>query len=81
MIDFDPSVFIEYVTDKKDPDYEKGFRAYVFYGFQRSTAFELDQDNMYAIRPGTKVHDYFIPASERYGVVRDPAGTEYPALY
>lgn len=81
MIDFDPSVFIEYVNDKKDPDYETGFRAYVYYGFQRSTAFELDQKNMYAIRPGTKVHDYFIPASERYGVVRDPAGTKYPALY
>jgi hypothetical protein len=81
MIDFDPSVFIEYVTDKKDPDYDKGFRAYVFYGFQRSTAFELDQNNMYAIRPGTKVHDYFIPASSRYGEVRDPKGTEYPALY
>ena len=81
MIDFDPSVFIEYVTDKKDPDYDKGFRAYVFYGFQRSTAFELDQNNMYAIRPGSKVHDYFIPASSRYGEVRDPKGTEYPALY
>lgn len=81
MIDFDPSVFVEYVTDKKDPDYDKGFRAYVFYGFQRSTAFELDQSNMYAIRPGTKVHDYFIPASSRYGEVRDPKGTEYPALY
>lgn len=81
MIDFDPSVFIEYVTDKKDPDYDKGFRAYVFYGFQHSTAFELDQNNMYAIRPGTKVHDYFIPASSRYGEVRDPKGTEYPALY
>lgn len=81
IIDFDPSVFIEYVNDKKDPDYDKGFRAYVFYGFQHSTAFELDQNTMYSMRPGTKLHDYFIPASERYGVVRDPEGTEYPALY
>ena len=81
MIDFDPSVFVEHITDKHDSDYDKGFRAYVFYGFQRSTAFELDQDNMYAIRPGTKVHDYFIPASNRYGEVRDPEGTTYPALY
>ena len=81
MIDFDPSVFIENITNKKDPDYDKGFRAYVFYGFQHSTAFELDQNNMYALRPGTKVHDYFIPASSRYGEVRDPKGTEYPALY
>lgn len=81
IIDFDPSVFVEYVTDKRDPDYEKGFRAYVFYGFQRSTAFELDQDNMYAMRSGTQIHDYFIPASSRYGEVRDPEGMTYPALY
>ncbi len=81
LIDFDPSVFIENITDKKDPDYDKGFRAYVFYGFQHSTACELDQDNMYAMRPGTQIHDYFIPASARYGVVRDPEGTQYPALY
>ena len=37
LIDFDPSVFIEKITDKKDKDYDKGFRAYVFYGFQHST--------------------------------------------
>lgn len=81
IIDFDPSVFIENITNKKDKDYDKGFRAYVFYGFRHSTAFELDQNNMYAVRPGTEIHDYFIPASERYGVVRDPEGTSYPALY
>ena len=81
IIDFDPSVFVENITNKKDPDYARGFRAYVFYGFRHSTAFELDQDNMYAVRPGTEIHDYFIPASERYGVIRDPQGTQYPALY
>ena len=81
LIDFDPSVFVENITNKKDPDYARGFRAYVFYGFRHSTAFELDQDNMYAVRPGTEIHDYFIPASERYGVIRDPEGTQYPALY
>ena len=81
IIDFDPSVFVEYVTDKKDPDYERGFRAYVYYGFQHSTAFELDPETMYSLRPGTKIHDYFIPASSRYGEVRDPVGTQYPALY
>lgn len=81
IIDFDPSVFVENITDKKDPDYDKGFRAYVFYGFQHSTAFELDQNTMYSMRPGTELHDYFIPASSRYGVVRDPEGTQYPALY
>lgn len=81
IIDFDPSVFIENITDRKDPDFARGFRAYVFYGFRHSTAFELDQDNMYAVRPNTQIHDYFIPASERYGVIRDPKGIQYPALY
>lgn len=81
IIDFDPSVFIEPVTNKKDKDFQKGFRAYVFYGFQHSTAAELDQETMYSVRPGTEIHDYFIPASSRYGEVRDPQGTQYPALY
>ena len=81
LIDFDPSVFVENITDKRDKDYDRGFRAYVYYGFRHSTAYELDQDNMYAVRPGTEIHDYFIPASERYGEIRDPKGTEYPALY
>ena len=81
VIDFDPSVFIEPITNKKDPDYKIGFRAYAFYGFQHSTAIELDQNTMYSIRPGTQVHDYFLPASSRYGEVRDPEGTEYPSLY
>jgi len=81
IIDFDPSVFIEYVTNKKDPDFEKGYRAYVYYGYQRSIAAELDQNTMYSLRPGTELRDHFIPASARYGVVRDPEGTEYPALY
>lgn len=81
LIDFDPSVFIEYVTDPSDPDYEIGFRAYVYYGFQHSTAVELDQRTMFSKRPGTEIHDYFIPASARYGVVRDPEGTQYPSLY
>ncbi len=81
LIDFDPSVFIEQVTDKKDPDFARGFRAYVFYGFRHSTACELDPDNMYSMREGTQLHDYFIPASERYGVLLDPPGTTYPSLY
>ena len=81
LIDFDPSVFVENITNKKDPDFHRGFRAYVFYGFRHSTAYELDQDNMYGVRPGTEIRDYFLPASERYGVVRDPEGTQYPALH
>lgn len=81
MIDFDPSVFIEPVNNKKDPDYQTGYRAYVFYGFQHSTAAELDPKTMYSVRPNTQIHDYFIPASASYGKVRDPEGTQYPALY
>lgn len=81
LIDFDPSVFIENITDKKDPDYDKGFRAYVFYGFQHSTACELDQNTMYSKRPGTELIDPFIPASSRDGKLLDKEGSEYKALY
>ncbi len=78
---FDPSVYIEYITDPKDPDYETGFRAYGFWGFQRSSAGQLDQNTMYSLRPGTRAIGYFIPASSRYGVLRDPEGTVYPSVY
>ena len=81
LIDFDPSVFIEKITDKKDKDYDKGFRAYVFYGFQHSTACELDQNTMYSKRPGTELIDPFIPASSADGRLLDKEGSEYKALY
>ena len=81
LIDFDPSVFIEPITNKKDKDYKKGFRAYVFYGFQHSTACELDQNTMYSQRPGTSLIDPFIPASTRDGKLLDKPGSEYKALY
>ena len=81
LIDFDPSVFIENITDKKDPDYDKGYRAYVFYGFQHSTACELDQNTMYSKRQGTDLIDPFIPASSADGRLLDRAGSEYKALY
>jgi len=81
IMGFDPSVFIEYVTNPKDSDYETGFRAYGFWGFQRSSAGQLDQKTMYSLRPGTAAIGYFIPASSRYGIVRDPQGTTYPAVY
>ena len=81
LIDFDPSVFIEPINDKKDPDYDKGYRAYVFYGFQHSTACELDQNTMYSKREGTELIDPFIPASSRDGKLLEPEGTEYKALY
>ena len=81
FIDFDPSVFVENITDKKDKDYDKGFRAYVFYGFQHSTAVELDQNTMYSKREGTEPIDPFIPASSADGRLLDKAGSEYKALY
>ena len=78
---FDPSVYIDYITDRRDPDYKIGFRAYGFWGFQRSLAAELDQNTMYSVRPGTEAIPYFIPASSRYGALRDPEGTVYPNVY
>ena len=81
LIDFDPSVFIENITDKKDKDYDIGFRAYVFYGFQHSTACELDQKTMYSKREGTELIDPFIPAVSADGRLLDKAGSEYKALY
>ena len=81
LIDFDPSVFIENITDKKDKDYDKGYRAYVFYGFQHSTAVELDQNTMFSKREGTEPIDPFIPASSADGRLLDRAGSEYKALY
>ena len=81
VIDFDPSVFVETITDRKDPDFARGFRAYAFYGFQHSTAIELDPEKMYSVRPGTKVIDPFIPASSHDGRLLDKEGTQYAALY
>jgi arabinoxylan arabinofuranohydrolase len=81
IMGFDPAVFIEYITDPKDRDYETGFRAYGFWGFQRSFAGQLDQKTMYSLKPGTQAINYFIPASSRYGVIRDPEGTVYPNVY
>jgi arabinoxylan arabinofuranohydrolase len=81
IMGFDPSVFIEYIKNPNDPDYRIGFRAYGFWGFQRSSAGQLDQNTMYSLRPETKSIGYFIPASSRYGVLRDPEGTVYPNVY
>ncbi|MCR4809816.1 MAG: hypothetical protein K5896_08140 [Prevotella sp.] len=81
LIDFDPSVFVEPVTNKKDKDFDKGYRAYVFYGFQHSTACELDQNTMYSKREGTELIDPFIPASSADGRLLDKEGSEYKALY
>jgi len=81
IMGFDPSVFIEYITNPKDPDYKIGFKAYGFWGFQRSFAAQLDQKTMYSLRPGTQIINYLIPSSSGYGSVRDPEGTVYPNLF
>lgn len=81
VMGFDPSVYIENITDPNDPDYEIGFRAYGYWGFQRSLAAQLDQKTMYSVRPGTKLIPYFMPSSTRDGSIRDPKGTSYPHIY
>ena len=60
-INFDPAAFIETVTDRNDPDYQRGYRAYAYYGFKGSTGFQLDPDNMYGVRPGTTQVHPFVP--------------------
>lgn len=79
IMGFDPSVYIEYVTDPDDPDYEIGFRAYGYWGFQRSLAAQLDQNTMYSVRPGTEVIPYFMPAGRRDGSTRD--SISYPHIF
>ena len=81
ILGFDPAVYIEYITDPKDVDYKIGFRAYGFWGFQKSSAAELDQNTMYSLRPGTKVIERLLPAGKRYGEIRDPEGTQFPQIY
>lgn len=81
ILGFDPAVYIEYITDPKDPDYETGFRAYGYWGFQKSSAAQLDQKTMYSVRPGTRVIERFLPAGRRYGEIRDPEGTHFPQIY
>jgi arabinoxylan arabinofuranohydrolase len=81
ILGFDPAVYIEYITDPKDPDFQIGFRAYGFWGFQKSSAAQLDQNTMYSLRPGTKIIERLLPAGKRYGEIRDPEGTEFPQIY
>ena len=78
FIGFDPSVYVEQIEDPADPDYDIGFRAYVYYGFQNSFVAELDQSTMWTVRPGTEIVEHFIPSSHSYGNLRDPEGTTYP---
>ena len=62
VIGFDPAVFIDYITDPKDPDFAAGFRAYAYWGgSSRSSAGELDTSTMYTLRPGTQAINGFVP--------------------
>lgn len=81
IMGFDPSIYIEYITDPKDPDYEIGFRAYGYWGFQRSLAAQLDQKTMYSVRPGTDIIPYFMPSGNRDGSIRGSKDISYPHIY
>ncbi|WP_116125604.1 hypothetical protein [Lewinella sp. IMCC34183] len=75
---FDPAVYIDYDADGEST--AAGYRAFGYWGFQRSQAGELDPETMYSLKPGTEVIDRFIPSSRRYGEVRDP-DADYPHVY
>ena len=60
-MNFDPAAFVETITDPADSDYERGYRAYGYYGFKGSAGFQLDPDNMYGVRPGTGQIYPFVP--------------------
>ena len=82
VIGFDPGVYVEYVDDPNDPDYQIGFRAYGYWGFQESWAAELDQFTMWSVRPGRERIRWMLPASSRFGVLRDPEhARDYPFLF
>ncbi|MCL2694243.1 MAG: hypothetical protein FWE60_03965, partial [Oscillospiraceae bacterium] len=81
IMGFDPAVYVEYIDDPNDPDYEIGFRAYGYWGFQAAFAAELDQNTMWSLRPGTQIIRHFIPSSHSFGNLRDPEGTTYPHIF
>jgi hypothetical protein len=73
ILGFDPAVFIEYVTDPKDPDFEIGFRA------TDSGAFNVPMLLSWIKTPCIQFvrapnRQLMIPASARYGVIKDPQG-------
>ncbi len=78
---FDPGVYVEQAGDPAEPGFEAGFRAWGFWGFKHSQAAELDPQTMYSAKPGTGIIPYFMPSSDRWGVLCDPEGTEYPHLF
>ncbi len=56
---FDPGVLVDYITDKNDPDFNIGYKVYGYWGFQTSSAGELDQNTMYTLKPGTEAINRF----------------------
>lgn len=66
LINFDPAAFIEPVTDSEDADFNRGYRAYAYYGFKGSAGFQLDPDNMYGVRSGTSQISPFVPADFKF---------------
>ena len=81
IVGFDPGIFVDYITDPNDLDYDIGFRVYAYWGFRRAFAAELDQSTMYSLRPGTRIIDRFIPSGEVFGQIRDPEGTVFPHVF
>lgn len=59
MLGFDPGILVDYITNKKDSDFNKGYRVYGYWGFQTSSAGQLDQKTMYSLKPGTQAINRF----------------------
>ena len=85
ILGFDPAVWVEYITDPSDPDYEIGFRAYAYWGYAEA------MKSHGHVRIGSEHHVFsktrhpgysvFMPCSSSYGNINDPAGTTYPYIY
>lgn len=78
---FDPAVYVEPVNDPADPDYATGWHAWGYWGFQRSSAAQLDPATMYSVHDGTQPVANFLPAGKGYGELRYPDITDYPCVY
>ncbi|MDO4462171.1 MAG: hypothetical protein Q4C30_06720 [Bacteroidia bacterium] len=80
ILGFDPSIFVEPVTAENDSDATIGFRAYGYWGFQHSSAAQLDPKTMYSARPGTDIKWTMLPAIFRHGRNQEKQ-EEYPCLF
>lgn len=77
---FDPAVYVEAVTNPDDPDYNIGYRAWGYWGFQGSEACRLAPD-MWQPYSNTSIISPFIPATKPDGTLFENQGTDFPALY